>query len=314
VELIVDAATYDDILPRGRVGQTPPVEGFATDSQAPSWERWCVTETERVFRDLEEPLFYVVAGGGTRVTIVVRERTSKCRTALMRVVRELAMVGVVSSGGTVVHGAAVRARDGVVVLSGPKRSGKTTLLMALLHAAAAHYVSNDRCVLRAGEAGVVVRGLPTLVSIRRDTLDHFPAARRRLDTIRPDLARDWADRTSFSLGPPAFRALMGGCPGASGGPLRALIFPRLSDAPERLALCRLGPDAARTRFRQGLFRANRPSQLGDVFVSPAVAGGGGGDVERWIAERVPCFDARLGGGAPPDGAECRALLEQVATA
>ena len=187
--------------------------------------------------------------------------------------------------------------------------------MALLERAAARYVSNDRCVLRLTDEAVTVRGLPTLVSIRRDTLEHFPAARSRLGAIRPDLGGDWGARTSFSLDPPLFCELMGGCPQASGGPLRALVFPRLTGAPERLALRRLGPDDAVARFRQGLFRATRSSPLGDVFTRRGPAEEGAvADLERWIARRLPCFEAELGGASPPSGEECRALIDGVARA
>jgi energy-coupling factor transporter ATP-binding protein EcfA2 len=240
----------------------------------------------------------------------------------MRVVRELAMARTVSTGGLLVHAAAVRtAGGGVVVLCGPKGSGKTTLVMSLLvHAPGAAYVANDRCVVRANGSGTAatVRGLPTLVSIRSDTLERFPVVRARLDGVRPEAA----SRPRATVTPPEFLELVGRPARAPGGPLLALVFPRVGAGPNRLALRRLGPAEAEARLREGLFRAGRTSPLGDVFVPPgaepaAVAGRVREEADRAVrrlAADVPCFECLLGGGAPPGAAECRALLANVGAA
>jgi hypothetical protein len=314
VELIVDAAAYDRLLRAGSPGSGPLVEGFAKDSEPDLLECWPSNGSGSVFRDTRRAIFYVVSDDGAAVQILARERTPKCRTALMRVVRELTMDRVVATGGILLHGSAVGFGGGVVALCGPRRSGKTTLLMALLQTGVASYVSNDRCVLRLGEGGATVRGLPTLVSIRWDGLGAFPAVVERLAGVRPDLAGIGATaRSSFSLSPPAFCELMGDCPRQSGGPLRALVFPRITDDPARSTLRRLDAAEARERFRQGLFRAEHASPLGEAFASRRPrAPGPAPETERWIAETLPCFDCRLGGGAPPTTDEGRDLLERVA--
>jgi len=316
VALTVDAAAYDRLLAKGRHGSGARVEGFARDAEPSLLERWPSNGTESVFHDARRPIFYVISEDAARVEIVARERTPKCRTTLMRVVRELAMDRVVATGGILVHGSVIRVDGGVVVMCGPKRSGKTTLLMSLLETPGTRYVANDRCVLRPTAAGVSVRGLPTLVSIRCDTLHCFPAARRRLAGIRPDLADvGLTERASFSLSPPEFCELMGDCPRESGGPLLALIFPRITDDPAPLTLRRLAAPEALARFRQGLFRAAHASPLGEAFVSRAAGAASSAlEAHRWIAESVPGFDCRLGGGAAPGTEACRALLERVAGA
>jgi hypothetical protein len=313
VELIVDANAYRRLFRRGRPGHAPLVEGFANDSK-PVWlERWSRIGSASVFHSDRHRIFYVVAPDGAHVTILALERTPKCRTTLMRVVREFAMDRVVSTGGILVHGAAIGVPGGVVVMCGPKRSGKTTLLMAMLESAVARYIANDRCVLRREETTVSVRGLPTLVSIRRDTLERFPAARARLGRVRPDLGEsELAQRPSFSVSPPVFCELMGGCPRESGGPLRALLFPRITGNPTALSVRRLDPPEALERFRAGLFRAGHASPLGQVFVSrPDGSSFSTRADHRWIAETVPSFDCQLGGDEAPGADGCRAILESV---
>lgn len=321
VELVVDPAAHARRLESGRAGSGAKREGFANDSNPAHFERWPSPGAERVFYDERREIFYAVSGDADRVEMLVRERTPKCRTALMRVVRELVLDHVVATGGLLLHGSAVDTGAGVVAMCGPRRSGKTTLLMSLLSNGGVAYVANDRCVLRADGGGASLRGLPTLVSIRRDALDRFPDARGRLAAVRPDLAGAWpVGRSGFSLSPPAFRELVGTRRVSAGGPLRALVFPRVTSDPARLALRRMGAAEVRERFASALFRASHASPLGEVFASSLGAERGlawrerAARVGRRLAESVPCFDGRLGGGGPPDPAACRELLAEVTAA
>jgi hypothetical protein len=313
VGLRVDAAAYDRLLAKGSAGAGGPVEGFAKDSNPSLLERWPSNGPAATFHDPRRALFYLVSEDAARVEILARERTTRCRTTLMRVVRELTMDRVVSTGGILVHGAAIGFEGGVVVMCGPKRSGKTTLLMSLLEIPGTSYIANDRCVARPGIATVSVRGLPTIVSIRCDTLEHFPAARARLERIRPDLAgSERSGRSRFSLSPPEFCELMGDCPRESGGPLMALIFPRVTDDPTPLRLRRLDPAEALERFRTGLFRAGFANPLGEAFVSRASRSVvSSSEHQRRIAETIPCFDCRVRAGETPGKDGCRRLLEGV---
>ncbi len=316
VELIVDSAAYDRLRASGCAGSGAQVEGFARDSSPSMLERWSSNGSTSIFHEARHPIFYVISEDAARVAIVARERMPRCRTALMRVVRELTMDRVVATGGILVHGSAIGLERGVVVMCGPKRSGKTSLLMSLLETPGTRYVANDRCVVRFGEATVSVRGLPTLVSIRCDTLERFPAARARLARIRPDLTdlagTPQAQRTSFSLSPPEFCELMGDCPRASGGPLRALIFPRITAGPAPLTLHRLDAAQALERLRTGLFRAGYASPLGQAFASRASASAiSRREDHQRIAETISSFDCRIGAGQTLGKDACRGLLESV---
>jgi hypothetical protein len=100
----------------------------------------------------------------------------------------------------------------------------------------------------------------------------------------------------------------------------ALVFPRVARNTSRCQLRRLAPEEALPRLRAGLFRASRRRLLGQVFVSAreprhalgarALARG----ADRRLAETVPCFEYRLGGGRAPGAGESRALLGRLAAA
>lgn len=315
VRLTVDAAAYDTLLGRGRTETGPDLEGFAQDSGRYLVEQWSADAESLTVRDPELPGFYRLARSRCAVEILARGHPHACRIALLRVVRELTMDHVVATGGVLIHGAAARSDGGVIVVSGPKRRGKTTLLLSLLEHTDVAYVSNDRCVLGVGDATATLRGLPTLVSITRSGLDAFPGFRQRLFAARPDLAASVAPSVGF--GPQQLVRLLP-APRASSGPVAAFLFPRVTSNPERLLLQRLSPAEALAQFREGLFRAGRASVLGDVFASATTLGRSpweaGEAAGRWISANLPCFLAELGGGGPPTAGECRSLLARIAAA
>jgi hypothetical protein len=312
VTLTVDAVAHDAVRERGRTETGPPIEGFAQDFEPNLLEPWSTTAETVTVCDPDLPGFYRLSQSHRAVDILVREHSDACRIALMRVVREIAMDRVVATGGVLIHGAAAQADGRVIVVSGPKQRGKTTLLLSLLTQTNAAYVSNDRCVLRMGDGRASIRGLPTIVSLTRNGLAIFPSFRERLFAARPDLAV--GDGPSVGFGPHQLVQLLRS-PRGSSGPAAAFLFPRVTANAERLALHRLSEADALACFREGLFRARHPTVLGHVFVSDthgwrtaqetAEAAG------RWVAANLPCFVVELGGGAPPTAAECDALLAHV---
>lgn len=314
VTLTIDAAAHDALLEGGRTETGPPVEAFAQDADRYVCEPWRADGGESVLRDPRLRGFYRLTDGGRAVEILVRAHTGACRHALMRVVRELTMDHVVATGAVLVHGAAVATERGAIVISGPKRHGKTTLLMSLLEHSGVAYMSNDRCVLRAGDAAATVRGLPTFISITRRGLDACPDVRARLFALRPDLAK--ADAASVGFTPDLFVELFS-VPRTASASLAAFLFPRVTANAERLVLHRLSPADALAQFRAGLFRAVQPTVLGDVFASASTRGRTPWETAetagRWVSAHLPCFAVELGGDRPPTAEDCAALLDRVTT-
>jgi hypothetical protein len=314
VRLDVDADAYHSLL---RVGPADgePVEGFARDSRPSLLLPW---RSPGTFQAPRLPGFYRVSSDGRAVSVLVPQRTPRARLALMRVVRELTMDQVVATGGLLVHGAAVAYGDDVVVMAGPKGRGKTTLLLSLLLTTGARYVCNDRCVARLGETGVTARGLPTLVSLRRDGLAGFPALRRRLLAERPELAPaldpSAPGARGASLTPPEACRLLG-CGTASGGRLAAVLFPRVGADTTRPALTRLSESAAVAALRDGLFRAGHATVLGGVFGSAPDRAKAPWEVAaptaHAVVARVPCARCELPAGSVPDAPACADLVARA---
>jgi len=314
VALTVDPVVYDTLIADERRKPGEVLEGFAKDSNPLMLERWSSDSAVMLLRDPKVPAFYRLSAPLRVAEIIIPARTPRCRTRLMRVVRELVMDHIVATGGVLIHGAAVCSQRGVIAVSGPKHSGKTTLLMSLLEHTDVAYVSNDRCVLRLLDDGPMVRGLPTIVSIRKNGLGALKGPYQRLLAKYPDVAT--SDKPTVSLGPHEFAGLFESRRVAS-GPALAFLFPHVTANRHRLSQRRLAPADALACLREGLFRAAHPTVLGAAFASDETRGRSAWDIAapaaRWVSENVPCLRVELGGGEPPTADECRTLLAQIST-
>ncbi len=324
VTLHIDPETYERLQREPPPSGTQPVEAFAGDGKRFLFEPQAPQGGMTVHRWVDKPVFVLISPDGRRVVVLVRERLRRGRVAWMRVVRELAMGHAIATGGALVHGAALRTPAGVIVISGPRRSGKTTLLLSLLGQPDVEYLANDRCFLHladAGEtaAGATIRGMPTIVSLRPGTLALFGDLAERVTALRRarDLPSDGdTPGPKFGVDPHELCRLMG--VGSSGqGTLRAFLFPRVvADAAEP-RLVRLAPQDAAAHLRAGLFRAGHERLPAEVFVPDALRGdpaGGWAGAERVIpvvARECLCFSLELTDGTRPDDDACRQLLEEL---
>jgi hypothetical protein len=241
------------------------------------------------------------------------------RLAALRVLRELASAHALARGALPVHGAALADPDGVTLFVGPKKAGKSTLLLHALLQGGARYVSNDRVFADASARGANVRGMPTIVSLREGTLALAPRLRDELDSKAwhwsATLAETHAHRRSGEpapgasdrwppgLSPPQLCALLG-VEAEAGGPLARIVFPEIGAPADgaRFGLRRLAAeDAAARLLATGLVAGGRlaPFVAGDA----ACAGGDAlAETARALAAAAPCFACALGPdayAAPP---------------
>jgi hypothetical protein len=115
---------------------------------------------------------------GSDVEVVARPGDLRVRIALLRIVREIATAHAHSRRRTLgLHAAAFAARGRACLVVGPKRSGKTTLLVHALSSGNAVLLANDRVLVDATEETGLALGVPAVISLRQGTLGRFPGLR-----------------------------------------------------------------------------------------------------------------------------------------
>ena len=180
VDFHVDRRDYDEV--RGAVGTSPSrhAESFVRDGQEllyPVWSHSYGRET-MVLDDMR--VVYRLTRLKRDVRILASAGAGRPRAALMRAIRELLIVALRVRGALLIHGAAVAIGERVVILAGPRQTGKTTLLLHLLQALQGRLVSNDRVFVWPQMNEFVTLGVPTIVSLRPGTLEMLPAVADRL--------------------------------------------------------------------------------------------------------------------------------------
>jgi hypothetical protein len=172
----------------------------------------------------------------------------------------------------------------------------------------------------------MLRGMPTIVTLRGDTLAFFPGLRTEVETRsyyyqrtlaeaaeHPEPARPWRDG-SFGVSPAQLCALHGVERRAECMP-HVLLFARITGLPNRGGVHDLAPGEATARLRRVLLSAALAKQTSDLITlpddPPAPDPERVEEVIRAFAARVPCLECRLGSRSYESGAlaaECRRLL------
>jgi hypothetical protein len=185
IDLVRDDARAAALQAHGVPEGARRVDAFAMDRGME--QRPLITRTtgEPIAIDESLGVFYRIANAATDFEIIAAADAPKARIALMRAVRELAMSELLASGALLVHGAVLAMGGRGALIVGPKRAGKTTLLIHGLRAGAA-LVSNDRVVVERGTSHPVARGMPTVLSVRQATLDVLPELNAQLAPGRYD--------------------------------------------------------------------------------------------------------------------------------
>jgi hypothetical protein len=306
VTLDVDTGRYLELWRRGPDPTGATIDGFALDTGNVRLPLWRSGPAEIVAFEREYRVFYVVSPDRREVRLVAPAAGMTMRNSLMRTVRELAMLATERAGGLIVHGAAAVVDGSGLVLAGPKKSGKTTLLVHLL-SRGAQFVANDRVVVTVDAVPPAMRGLPTIVAVRAGTARRFPAFEDRLRARgfhawwriadRPALRSRHAPPPSvWPLSPAQLVALLGVRRTATAA-ISAIVFPRVTGLPGGIELRRLASSDAAAVLPRALFRAHagpvrgeRLLALGEPPPGPAARDA----LCAQLAGRVACFDCALG--------------------
>ena len=216
MSLVEDRERYRQALDRGPADGT--VEPFAFDAKVVGLPRWRTEAADIGLFEAARGILFEVAYAARAVTLLTEPGNADGRIALMRVVRELAMNRAQRRGGLLLHAAAMGVGDRAIVITGPKGAGKTSLLIHVLRARSARYVSNDRVVLPAAEGRPPALGVPTIVALRRGTLDLFPSLAAR--TANSGYAYRLTLEEALAAGPRAAES-----PGQAGQPEPRTVLP-----------------------------------------------------------------------------------------
>jgi hypothetical protein len=310
VTLVLDSAQYADLLSEDAGRPQRELVCFVQDGGATRVRARRGDGGEEVCHDPQLRSFYVAAQDRTRFGLVAGGDRAHARVAAMRVLRELAMAHVHGRGRLLVHGAAVAVAERGIVISGPKSSGKTTLLTYVLDDGRGAYVANDRVVVDTRTPSFPVRGIPTIVNYREGTRDWFPAFWSRLrsspfrhpltvaEATSPGAPNLPGARWAQSLSPAQLCNLLGAS-AVGGAALGVLVFPELTAEVNAFELDRLGPADAEICLRAGLLNATAPDTVSEVFapVADGQPGSDHGSIAQacaTLASGVPAFTCRLG--------------------
>jgi hypothetical protein len=294
------------------LGPAEEVDCFSLDGSFVRLPARRAPDGSLAIRDDEEGVRYAVRGPDA--AILAPADGPALRLALLRVVRELATADALRRGHLHLHAAAVAAGEQVVAIAGRRGSGKTTLLLHLLLGGRVRYVTNDRLLVDARREPPLARGMPTIVSLREETLARFPAVAERLRGSGYARERTLAEARGPSrpkISPAQLRALAG-VGERGGGPLRAAVFPSVRDS-ERFEVRLLPSREAAERLRRALFLAALPERPAAAFAGATQPRDGPAldRLCRELAARIRCLDVRLGPRAYEAPAVGDAILENL---
>ncbi len=307
VTLEVDARRYATVLRWGAHRDGRRVTGFAFDSGPVELALWASPHDDRVLFDADSEVFYFVNQDGSQTRVLSASHHPSRRIALMRVVREFAMSDSWTRTRFVLHAGACELANAGIIIAGPKGAGKTTLLMYALRCAGARFIANDRVVVDVDGSQAVARGMPTIVSVRAQTLRCFPAFEQQWsashynerlalqEAQQHDTPPVWAD--PINLTPAQFCMLLG-VPLCESGRARILLFPRLTDDIDGLGVRELSHDASSQRLAASIFAASSGPQISQVFALPTHSAPPDAalvqELSRALIRQVRSFDCQLG--------------------
>ena len=315
IRFTVSRAEFEAIERGYAEATTCLVPCFALDRGVVALPGWTEAGTT-IMADTELGSFYRVSG--TAVEVIARPEFPRARIALMRVVRELLVAAAQAANRLLdLHAAAFAMPAGAVLLVGPKRAGKTTLLTHFLRQGGASLIANDRVLVDVEPVSPIAFGVPTLVSVRMDTLELFPDLRRSPNE-RPAVFHSGESAGPLIFEPPGAgpssdfglspKQLAQRCGSGTTrcAPIAAIVFPEIDAASSGWSLEPLAIDVGSMQLfdaRYGVGATTRPRTIFEEIVGRCELHGDNAQTQgARLSAAVPLFRCRLGAGAYRNGA------------
>ena len=314
-----DDAAYETLRSAGPHPAGGSIECFAFDHHVEALPKWRAESGQLVVHDAALNACYVRDPGGHQIELYSPARNLSARLALLRVLRELAMAHRLRREDLLLHAAAVEWRGRAIAIAGPKKAGKTTLTLHLLHGTGSRFIANDRAAVSLGPAGVSVRGIPTIVRVRASSLDHLPALRQRFQSspfhhrwlmAEAERRRVPSQRSSYDLTPAQLVRLLH-AERSGETPLAAVVFPRQTGG-RGVAVTELTGSETASRLRSSLFRARDTTVVGEFFAGELVMSNRDAACAR-VAEKIVGLECALGVDAYAEAGAASDLLRAFAS-
>jgi len=273
---------------------------FTLDTQTvilPGWK-----DADRLWlADTEAHCFYGITYHAKSIDLVAGTNQPQARLGLLRLIREL-IAGVVLSTKKVVdmHAAAFSVNGKGVLLAGSKGAGKTSLLCHVMGSTSAALLSNDRVFVHFEDTIPILRGVPTMVSIRPKTLDVFPILRTPCGSVRSAHKAKSSSPPGLHLTPAEFAGRLSSGR-VSSAVLHAIVLPEISDSLDTWSLELLSHSAAETLLESCLYGAANVRTETTVFGTFLREGGTTGllppkQVAHFLPN-IPVYRCKLGPSA-----------------
>ncbi|MEQ9641167.1 MAG: hypothetical protein RIM84_14180 [Alphaproteobacteria bacterium] len=315
VELINDDAVHAGLRQRPVPTLVSPVPTFARHRRHVAALDHTFDGGERTLYDPDFDLFYVV--GEHRVRIVARRDNLRARLRLLHILREVGLATACQRRALILQAAALIVDGQALLVVGPPRSGKTTLLAHLLRQPGATYLADQLVVLLAQGDGFMAMGVPSIVEVRPDTprllggdlarLVHdadsaflTPAERAARAVPQP------TDDGRLVLTPRQFADAMG-AGRAEQAPVVGILLPDTAGPARSRELQRIPVEAAEPRVANAVFRIAFGGAAQSLFAHFAGTGTSASyrsdlTLLQRLVQTVPTFDCSISADAFDDTA------------
>ena len=309
IRVVIDADRYAYMLAEGGDCRAHQIDCFTRDGQFERHTLWRDGKESRLIHLEEAQALLALPSTDGAIDLIAQADCKAVRSALMRVVRELTTLWALHRGDLFMHSAAAVHRGGALVIAGDKSAGKTTMLLHALRQPRAQFLSNDRVLVELGPQGPIARGMPTIVKVRGECLQHIPGLSepgqehplRHYLTIQEcvqgsDLIEP-PKRCPASMSPAQFCRWLD-VEAVAEAPLETVVFPRVDPTVDGFAVRPLSVSEAAGRLAASLFSPGDAGPLSEAFRLVWDDSFPSRDATyqacHKLAELCPCHECRVG--------------------
>jgi hypothetical protein len=322
LSIVTDARRFESLASSDRIGGSVVCHTFDERERPLPLVSGGEGPPHAIDRELGMAVRVFDSNGGSRpsrVEVVASRDRPDARLAALRTLRELDTAAALGAGAIPLHAAAVEDEGAVSLMVGPRRSGKSTLMLDALARGGSRYVSNDRAFAWVDAGVTTARAVATIVHLREGSSGLVPGtsglfeaidsgawhyastlSECRANRVAGRAAEGSGYRKPPGIGPAQLCSLLD-VQASAGGRIARIVLPRVDPGSRGFRLAQLTPDAAAGQILQrGLVAGGTSASF--LAAQPPVAREEMVERVTRLTRRVPCFTCSLGSGAYGPGA------------